>query len=275
MTLSHSPMTKPAFLFSLLLSIGSLATLAQAELQWYGDPAKGTAVFDNLNYEGAERYSKGSGSITPATDPVYGPIWRVHKPAADKRAEIRGAKGWSFHTGKGGVMKEGEVYYIGWRYKFTLSEINGKGWACFQWKSYPDPTNMLKNTQNYPFTMGYNGRELSLTTHGEDWPQHRERVVTVWKHPLKPDTWADIVLVVKPSPDKKVGYVEIYFNGELQTMLTGGTRAYERIMDGLEVAPKWGSYGGGSVGTEVTVDLADLRIGTDLASVMPRSTGPK
>ncbi|MEY2880265.1 MAG: hypothetical protein RLZZ15_2645, partial [Verrucomicrobiota bacterium] len=96
---------------------------AFAELQWYGDPAKGRAVFDNLNFEGAERHSPGTGTILPATDPVHGPIWRVHKPAADKRAEIRGAKDWSFHEGKGGVMQQGVTYFIGWRYKFTLSEI--------------------------------------------------------------------------------------------------------------------------------------------------------
>jgi hypothetical protein len=31
-------------------------------------------------------------------DPVHGKIWRVHKPGPDKRAEIRGAAGWSYHV---------------------------------------------------------------------------------------------------------------------------------------------------------------------------------
>ena len=268
------PLLKPTLLAVLLFASASLATPAVAELLWYGDPAKGRAVFDNLNFEGAERHSPGTGTITPAVDPVYGPIWRVHKPAADKRAEIRGAKGWSFHEGKGGVMQPGVTYYIGWRYKFTLSEITGKGWACFQWKSYPDPKNPASFTQNYPFTMGYNGRELSLTTHGENWQQNRSTVVKVWSHPVQPGTWVDVVLAVKPSLDKKVGYVEVYFNGVLQPLLTGGTRAYEKTMDGLEVAPKWGAYNSASVGTDITVELADLRIGTDLASVMPRQVTP-
>ena len=61
------------------------------------------------------------------SDAIYEFNARVGDLFADKRAEIRGAKGWSFHEGKGGVMQPDVVYYIGWRYKFTLSEITGKG----------------------------------------------------------------------------------------------------------------------------------------------------
>jgi hypothetical protein len=260
---------------SLLTFILGLPCAAlRADLQWHGDPARGRAVFNNLNFEGAERHSAGTGTITPATDPVHGPIWRVFKPAADKRAEIRGAAGWSDHGGKGGVMQPGVPYYLGWRYKFTMAAPTAKGWACFQWKSYPDPANPASFTQNYPFTMGYDGRTLSLTAHGPDWMQHRDRVVQVWKHPVKIGEWVDIVLVVCPSLDPAVGYIEIYFNGEPQRLLTGGTRFHHKTMDGLEVAPKWGAYGGGAIGTEITVDLADLRIGTDLASVRPPARFP-
>ena len=259
--------------FSVLLLAGGLAlspSPASAESLWHGDPEKGRAIFNNLNFEGAERHSAGTGTILPATDPLHGKIWRVHKPAADKRAEIRGAAGWSFHEGKGGTMRPGTTYFIGWRYKFTLPAPTAKGWACFQWKSYPDPAHPETFTQNYPFTMGYNGRELSLTAHGPDWTTHRERVVKVWSQAVKIGEWVDVVLVVNPSLDDKIGFIELYFNGEHQPLLTGGTRLYHKTMDGLEVAPKWGAYGGGAIGTEITVDLADLRIGTDLASILPR-----
>ena len=122
-----------------LLFVGSTSFPAFAELQWYGDPEKGRAIFNNPNFEGAERHSAGTGTILPAIDPVYGKIWRVHKPAADKRAEIRGAAGWSYHEGKVGIMRQGVLYYLGWRYKFELPEDKKGDWACFQWKSYPDP----------------------------------------------------------------------------------------------------------------------------------------
>jgi hypothetical protein len=264
------------FLPALLLGLFLLDTAAVAELQWYGDPDKGRAVFDNLNFEGGARHSAGSGTILPATDPVHGRIWQVHKPAPDKRAEIRGAKGWSFHEGKGGVMRQEVPYFIGWRYKFELPDDRRGGWTCFQWKSYPDPDRPETFTQNYPLTMGYNGRELSLTKHGAGWSNDRSKVMKLWSQPVKIGTWVDLVLVINPSRDEKTGYVELYFNGKQQTLLTGGTRDYCKTMDGLEVAPKWGAYNKNALGTEITVDLADLRIGTDLESVMPKpvAVGP-
>lgn len=257
-----------------LLVVTCLAGPALAGLVWEGDPAKGRTVFNNLNFEGAERHSPGTGSILPVQDPARGPIWRVIKPAADKRAEIRGATGWSYHTGKGGTMEQGRPYYLGWSYRFSMTAPTAKSWACFQWKSYPDPANPSSFTQNYPFTMGYDGRTLSLTVHGPDWQNHRERVATLWSQPVAIGEWVDIVLVVNPSLDDQVGYVEIYFNGKPQMLRSGGTRHYHKTMDGLEVAPKWGAYGGGAIGTEITVDLADLRVGTDLASVLVRQAAP-
>lgn len=260
---------KTSVAFIRWLAAGLLTTAGlSAEVIWGGTPSEGRAVFNNLNFEGAERYSPGNGSILPFEDPGRGWIWRVHKPAADKRAEIRGATGWSFHQGKGGSMQLGTPYYLAWGYRFSLAEPTGRGWACFQWKSYPDPEHPETFTQNYPFTMGYNGRELSLTTHGPDWQQHRDRVQAIWRRPVTIGEWVDIVLVVNPSLDPTEGFIEIHFNGELQPLLSGGTRFYHKTMDGLEVAPKWGAYGGGAIGTEITVDLADLRVGTSLASVL-------
>ena len=243
----------------------------KAQLQWYGDPDKGTIVFNNLNFEGGEKHSKGSGTIKPANDAIYGKIWRVYKPAADRRAEIRGAAGWSYHEGKGGSMKQGVPYYLGWRYKFTMPDKETGNWACFQWKSYPDPKNSDSFLQNYPLNMEYNGRTLSLIKFGPNWQSHRSRKVEIWSHSVEIGTWVDIVLVINPSVDEKKGYVEIYFNGKLQKLSTGGTRVYHKKMDGLEVATKWGCYNNARNGTEVTVKLADLRIGTTLESVMPKS----
>ncbi len=195
---------------------------------------------------------------------------RVHKPAADKRAEIRGAAGWSYHEGKGGIMQQGVPYYLGWRYKFELPENKKRGRACFQWKSYAERGKPESFTQNYPLTMSYNGHELSPTKHGAGGATNRSKVVKLWSHPVKIGTWVDVVLVINPSRDEKTGYVEIYFNGEQQKLTTGGTRDYCKTMDGLEVAPKWGAYNKNAIGTEITVDLADLRIGTALESVMPK-----
>ena len=155
-------------------------------------------------------------------------------------------------------------------YKFEMPDKETGNWACFQWKSYADPDRPEIFTQNYPLIMSYNGRELSLTKHGAGWSTDHSKVVKLWSQPVKIGTWVDVVLVINPSRDEKTGYVEIYFNGEPQKLLTGGARDYCKTMDGLEVAPKWGAYNKNAIGTEIIVDLADLRIGTDLESVMPK-----
>jgi hypothetical protein len=117
--------------------------------------------------------------------------------------------------------------------------------------------------------MSYNGRELALTRHGPGWQQDISLRQEIWRQPVKIGTWVDIVLVINPSVNDSVGYVELYFNGIQQTFVTGTNRIYHKTMDGLEVAPKWGCYNKASIGTEVTVNLADLRIGSSLQSVMP------
>jgi hypothetical protein len=247
-----------------------IPAISQAQLEWYGDPDKGRDIFNNLNFEGGERHSPGSGTILPAVDSSHGKIWKVFKPAQDRRSEIRGAMGWSYHVGKGGSMKQGVPYYIGWRYKFDMPDKQTGNWACFQWKSYPDPMGVKKFTQNYPLHMSYNGRELALTKHGPGWQQDKSLRQEIWRHPVKIGTWVDIVLVINPSVSDSVGYVELYFNGIQQSFVTGTKRVYHKTMDGLEVAPKWGCYNKASIGTEITVNLADLRIGTSLQSVMPK-----
>ena len=243
-----------------------------SQVLWYGDPDKGREVFNNLNFEGAERYSPGSGTILPATDPVYGKIWRIYKPAPDKRAEIRGATGFSNHVGKGGVIKEGETYYLGWRYKFDMPDEETGDWTCFQWKCYPDPDNPdnpLNQNQNFPILMSYNGRNLTLTKFGTGWQDERSRIVRIWSRPVQIGHWVDVVLVIKLSRDVDAGYIELYFNGEKQELLGGGTRVYHNTMGGWEIAPKWGAYNKNAIGTEITVDIADMRIGSDLESVFP------
>lgn len=68
------------------------------------------------------------------------------------------------------------------------------------------------------------------------------------------------------------GAVYLHFNGKQQKLVGGGTRYYSKTMDGGEVAPKWGAYNLYGIGTEISLSLADMRIGTDLGSVVPKVT---
>ncbi len=237
----------------------------RAEVIWYGDPDLGREIFNNLNFQSGNNGS-GSGSIKPAVDPYYGKIWRVFKPKGDKRAEIRGATGFSYHEGKGGTMKENEVYYIGWRWKVSMPDTKIGDWPTFQWKSYPT----LESTQNYPMHIKYDGRDLAFWTYDADWQKTRKGINMIWKKPVPRNKWFTLILVLKISRDPKVGYLEFYFDGEQQTFSNGNTRVYHKTMDGTEVAPKWGVYGGSVSSTEITVDLHDLLVGTTLQSATPR-----
>lgn len=218
---------------------------------WRGAPCDNwRTTFDNMNFEGAEKHSKGGGYICTAHDPQHGRVWRVGKPAPDKRAEIRGAKGWR--------EKVGDTYYLGWRWKFGCAERELGHITVFQWKSYGD------HTQNYPFCMSFDGRKLYVTKYDPHWEEDRKhRVTRLWEHPAQCGEWYTFTFGVKLGNSADDGWIEFYFNNEKQELKTGGERVAHKTMDGDEVAPKWGVYNRFCIGHECTVDLADMAIARD------------
>lgn len=121
-------------------------------LLWNGDPTNNWRdVFDNLNFSTETNKFRGSGTIRAFTERGLR-MWRVHKPVGDKRAETRGAAGFSPTLGK--------TYYIGWRWRVTTrapenSDLQG-GVNVFQWKAYETARNGRSRKpvdQNYPFAM--------------------------------------------------------------------------------------------------------------------------
>jgi Polysaccharide lyase len=225
------------------------------DLTWKGEPCDNWRKrFHNLNFEGAERYSGGKGSIKPVHDHGEA-IWRVHKPSCDKRAEIRGL----------GYNKEGQTVYLGWRWRIhcDLEPNKCAGVTIFQWKSYGN------QQQNYPFAMGYNGGEVSLTKYDVDWQKDRKhRIHKLWTKPAKIGEWFTFVIGVKLSRKKETGFIELYFNGELQELDAGGKRSAHRTLDGNEVAPKWGVYNRNGVGHDMSVDLSHMCAGRTAEAVL-------
>ena len=69
-----APFSPTPRLLGFALGVLLLPLTGDAELVWQGTPAFGPQIFNNLNFEGAERYSPGTGTIQPATDPVRGPV---------------------------------------------------------------------------------------------------------------------------------------------------------------------------------------------------------
>src|SRR5579859_4081580 len=185
-------------------------------LVWSGDPAGGTKVFKNLN-------CISPGSVTVATDPVYGRIWDFSKPAGDHRCEAHGAAG--FTPG------EGDTYYIGWRSKLTsLANDN----ANFQWKAYGRP--ML---QNFPLVIKNIGGRTGLY-----YSAPGTHIAPVFQTTLTTNTWHSHVLLIHVSRSAAVGYVGYWLDGKQVTFAGGATQLKARTFDGTSVDPKWGVYGG-------------------------------
>ena len=69
-------------------------------------------------------------------------------------------------------QKVGKTYYIGWRWRINMKAEKNAGITIFQWKSYGD------FEQNYPFNMGYDGEQLSLTKFDPNWQDDRKNRIT-------------------------------------------------------------------------------------------------
>jgi hypothetical protein len=208
---------------------------------WDGDASKGTGVFKILNNEG-------SATITVATDPTYGPVWRFLKTAGSNRCEAHGAKDLT--------AKEGDVWYIGWRSKLTMPQSLTTN-AVFQWKAYG-----ANLTQNFPIVIKTLNGRIAL----EQYNPGGTRTL-LWSTPFVPETWHTYVLAIKVSADIGTGYVEFWFDGAQQMLSNRSTRFTCRTLDGDHCDPKWGVYG--AMDTEA-INLVDaLRIGTTESAVEP------
>lgn len=239
---------------ALLVCTISLSTL-KATVLWNGDATQGTGIFKALNFDGIEG-SQPTGTITAVNDATYGTVWQFYKPATDHRCEAHAAQGYQ--------AAEGDVIYIGWRFKVSIPLYVTTN-AFFQWKAYGD--NML---QNYPITINSadDGR-LHLIQHDPDGTGGKIRH-DVWSAPFTPNTWISVVLKIKLSRDINVGNIEFWYNGAQQTLLGGSTTFTCRTFDAEYCDPKWGVYGGD--GTSITNKVDDIKIATTYNEAAPSGT---
>jgi hypothetical protein len=215
-------------------------------LIWYADPDKGDAVFKNMDKEGGC-------TITVIDDPVHGKVRKFNRPPGTNRCEAHGAAGFS--------SKEGDLIYIGIRYKIVApTDLTVTG--IFQWKTYDTPGH--PNTINYPVLIRPVSGRLVLEPHKPN--------AQVWSIPTPIDTWFTVVLAINESYDQKIGYIEFWYNGEQQSFEDGSKRYYCQTLDGGFIDPKWGIYGTNSSPKPQSASfITDLRIASDYASAAPES----
>lgn len=234
---------------------GGVAT--PANLIWYADPAKGDAVFKSMNTDGGC-------TVTIIDDAEHGKVRKFNRPPGVNRCEAKGAAGYD--------TKEGDVVYVGMRYKID-APMDLTVTSIFQWKTYDTPGH--PNTLNFPLLIRPSAGKLNVEAHklatgGAGGGLSGGNVI--WSIPTPIGQWFTIVLGIKQSYDPKVGWVEVYYNGQQQKLADGTTRLSCQTLDGGNIDPKWGMYGTtSSPKPQSSSTIGDIRIAKDYASAAPES----
>jgi Polysaccharide lyase/Bacterial Ig-like domain (group 2)/Cellulose binding domain len=249
-------MTPSCLLLKVLLTLcaACAGAPAQAQVLWYGDPEEDYRKnFYRLSVEPDE-----PASVTVQRDPDHGAVWKVNKPAGSKRAELSKTNGYS--------PKEGDKVYIGWRMKVSIvgSAMPG-GFSLFQNKSESP------HSQNYPFTLGFTGTQLSLNAYDPGTGSQSSRGRNLLKRPLAEGEWVTLVLGVHFSRQDNIGYIELWLDGEKQTLAGSDSRkrVMHRTLDDSGNYFKWGAYNEASRDFDISVYLDEMRVAMDYASANP------
>ena len=211
-------------------------------------------------------------SIVPDPLGLYGKVYRAHLTAADIEAGQNRAEWNEALLGDGdtelnlwGVDAPGTTdVFVGWRSMFggdlALTGSSNDG-NYLQWKG--------DSSCGGP-AVGMTVRNNRLTVRTID-GNH-----LAWNGPLMSSLmdgrWHDFVLRVNFSKTS-TGFVEVWLDGEQQTMLNGMSRIYLPTVcpNDTKVFPKWGVYGmDHGVGAGPIHWLESPRIGTTYAAAAPR-----
>jgi hypothetical protein len=226
---------------SLSVVVGSLLSCANvgATVHWDGDASRGTGVF-----KGVERNA--SATVSVVTDSAQGKVWKFYKPTGSNRSEARGSKGWNWTDGK--------TFYFGWRYKISRSHSRLN--AVFQTHGYD------RQTADHPLVLNQRS-QMVLNAFGDG-----QVMTPLWGLGSNPvNVWHEVVFRIRMGRGSD-GWVEYWYNGQQQTLKTGGTRYYGLTLDGGHTEPKWGLYGAPEVSITNLVD--GLRIASTYAEANPR-----
>lgn len=206
---------------------------------WDGSASLGKGVFKVLNLEDGA-------TLDTENDSTYGLVWKFTKPDGSKRAEVHAAKGFQ--------AEEGQVIYLGWRFKVSMAPSLTTN-AFFQWKSYPGAQ------QNYPVVLKSISGNFTLMQRNPD------QETVLWEAPTTIDTWNSVVLGLRVSRKIREGWIKFWFNGQQQTLSNGSNSFVCRTLDDDEVDPKWGIYGAREA--EVITYVGSLKIATTYEAAAP------
>jgi len=222
---------------------GVLVPGAHATIIWQQTSLPGTGTCPN-------------GTISWYSDPSQGQVVKVQV----KEVTSGNSERCEFVL-PGGRVSNGQTIYVGWKSRVqtpTSSSWNG----IYQAKCHGS------HVADQPLVWSVAGGRLKLENHEDIGGQEVSR--EVWSRTLPSSgTWFSIVMKIRYSESRTTGYVQVWYNGALQTLRNGSTTHNGQTWDGSDNNMHWGIYRRSSInGTEIHY-VKRPRVTTTLAEAMP------
>jgi hypothetical protein len=198
---------------------------AGATIIWAGTPSSGSASCTN-------------GTVGPFDDPTYGNVYRFTiaetTSGTSERCEIAVARR---------DLQVGMTVYAGWRSR-VQTPIHGSWNGIYQAKCHG------AHVADQPLVISVKNGTLTVENHEDIGGNEVSR--DVWRRPLPMNTWFSMMLKIHYSESRSTGYVQVWYNGVLQTLLNGTTIHHGQTWDGSENNMHWGIYRADEInGTEI------------------------
>jgi hypothetical protein len=181
---------------------------------------------------------------------------RFTVPAGGKRSEVVPSttpglrQSWLYH--------EGDERWFGMSYFLDQSWPSTGSWNVIaQWK--------LDGTGGPILGLSAKNGRFQLDR-GETWGHQM-----YWDVPVELGRWVDFVVHVKFSSDPSVGFVELWKNGQKQTLKDGSTRTYAKTWDSSRVLGylKHGIYRDPAITQPGLLWADEVRVGASYGTVAP------
>jgi hypothetical protein len=241
-------------LLALALAVAFDGSL-RASVLWDGDATHGTGVFGTLNIE------DNPGEVNVVTDGTYGKVFQmICYDNAGTKTRTEGSHMANFQP------VPGSTYYFGWRHKWgPLPTLCGK-WQVIE------QIHTTASGGPVPFGLHVDGCDPNMHWQYES-PAGVAADFLVKPFPL--NSWHTFVYHEKWSTSETDGYVEVWYDGTMQTLLNSSTRYPAAwCISGSDSYWKWGIYrsgSGGAIGTAYAY-LGQAKAGTTFADVDPGGT---
>lgn len=235
-----------------LLKFAPLAALvpfmAQASVVWKGDFETG----DLSQYTAAWRVAPDRMQVV--SDPVRegNKALKVTVQQGDNPVHASGNRNELF---RGTYEPNGSEYYYKWSTLFPQGFPSSPKWQVFtQWHHDgccgSPPVEFFVTSDKLNMRVGGSSGQI------------------LWQEPLRRGEWNDFVLHAKWSPDPKVGFVELYYNGKLVVPKRNLATRYPNMLGYLQ----FGYYRDASIAQTASLYHDGFVMATTLDDVMPRDT---